>query len=91
MADATEKDVQELKAEIEALKEELSNIGESVGKIARSATDEGRERIRVAANQTRSQARETIGSFEKEIEERPLTSIAMALGIGFVLGKLLDH
>ncbi|NBD96264.1 MAG: DUF883 family protein [Gammaproteobacteria bacterium] len=91
MATATDKEVQELRNEIAALKEELSNIGNTVSNIARSATDEGRERVRAAAEHSREQARQTWGAFEREVEERPMTSIAAALGIGFILGKLLDR
>lgn len=91
MATATEKELQELKAEFATLKDELANIGETVGRIAHSARDEGEQRIRSAASRSREQAKETLGAFEKEIEERPMTSIATALGIGFILGKLLDR
>ncbi|NKI34440.1 DUF883 family protein [Wenzhouxiangella sp. XN79A] len=91
MASATEKELQELKAEFATLKDELASIGETVGRIAHSASDEGRQRVRSAANRSREQARETWGAFEKEVEDRPMTSIAAALGIGFMLGKLLDR
>lgn len=91
MATATDREFQELKDEFSALRSELSEIGKTVSKLARTATDEGRDRIRAAADHSRDQARQTWGAFEKEIEERPMTSIAAALGIGFILGKLLDR
>jgi ElaB/YqjD/DUF883 family membrane-anchored ribosome-binding protein len=91
MATVTDKEVQELKDEIAALKKELSNIGDTVSNIARSAADEGKDRVRAAAEHSREQARQTWGAFEREVEERPMTSIAAALGIGFILGKLLDR
>lgn len=91
MANAIDKELQELKDEFSALKGELSEIGKTVSQLARSAGDEGRDRIRVAAEQSREQARQTWGAFEKEVEERPMTSLAVALGIGFILGKLLDR
>lgn len=91
MATATDKELQELKDEFSELKSELSQIGKTVSQLARSATDEGRNRVRAAADQSREQARETWSAFEKEVEERPMTSIAIAIGIGFILGKLLDR
>jgi ElaB/YqjD/DUF883 family membrane-anchored ribosome-binding protein len=91
MATATDKELQELKNEFATLKSEISEIGDTVSRLARTATDEGRERIRRVADQGRDQARETWGAVEREIEERPMTSIAAALGIGFILGKLLDR
>lgn len=91
MATATEKEFEELKKEFAALRSELSDIGGTVSKLARTAGDQGRDRIRDVADQSREQARQTWGAFEKEVEERPMTSIATALGIGFILGKLLDR
>lgn len=91
MAANTDKELQELRDEFKQLKEELSGIGKTVRQLAHTATDEGRDRLRSAADQTRQQARETWSAFEHEIEERPMTSIAVALGIGFILGKLLDR
>lgn len=91
MATATDKELKELKDEFSALKSELSKISKTVSHLAKTATDEGHGRIRAAADQSREQARQTWGEFEKEIEERPMTSIAVALGIGLILGKLLGR
>lgn len=91
MATATDKELQELRAEFSALKSELSDMGKTLSELAKSAADESRGRIRSAADQSRQQARETWGAFENEVEERPMTSLAIALGVGFILGKLLDR
>lgn len=91
MATATDKELQELKEEFAALKSELSEIGKTVSKLGRAASEEGRDRVQAAAEHSREQVRQTWGAFEKEVEQRPMTSIAAALGIGFILGKLLDR
>jgi len=91
MATATEKELQELKSEFANLKGDLANIGETVARIAESAKEESRHRIRSAADASRQQARDTLSAFEHEVEERPMTSIAAALGVGFVLGRLFDR
>lgn len=91
MASATDKELQQLKDEFSALKNELSDMGKTLSQLAKSASNEGRDRIRAAADQSREQARQTWGAFEKEVEDRPMTSLAIALGIGFILGKLLDR
>lgn len=91
MATNADKELQELRDEFAELKKELSGIGKTVSQLAHSVTDEGRDRLRAAAGRSRDQVRETWGAFEHEIEERPMTSIAIALGIGFILGKLLDR
>jgi len=91
MATSTDKELEQLKAEFANLRKELSTIGDTVGRIASSATEEGQQRVRSAADQTRQKAQEHWGAFEREVEERPMTSIAAALGIGFILGRLLDR
>jgi ElaB/YqjD/DUF883 family membrane-anchored ribosome-binding protein len=91
MATTTDKELQQLKAEFANLREELSTIGETVGRIASSASEEGQQRVRSAADRTRQKAKAQWSAFEHEVEERPMTSIAAALGIGFILGRLLDR
>lgn len=91
MSATTDKDMEDLKAQVEALRADLAGISESLKNLGGDAASEGRERIRRAAEQARGKARDTIGALESEIEDRPLTSLLTAFGIGFVLGKLLDR
>lgn len=91
MATSSNTEIQELKDELAGLKSDMAKITETLGKIARTSAEQGRERIKGAANYSREQARQTLGTFEKEVEERPLTSLAVALGMGFILGKLIDR
>lgn len=91
MTTATEKDLKELRAEYASLKSDLADMSETISKLAHDGAAEGRKRLKSAARQSRDQARESWGAFEHEIEERPITSLAVALGVGFVLGKLLSR
>lgn len=91
MATNQDKELQDLKDELAKLKADMSSIADTMGKIARNSAEQGRERIKSAADQSRAQARESWGAFEKEVSERPMTSLAVALGLGFVMGKLLDR
>lgn len=86
-----DKDVESLKAEIAALKSDVSRLTETAKKTAGDTAARGRERARQAAEHSRDQAKETVGMVESEISERPITSIAAAFGIGFIIGKLLDR
>ncbi len=90
MSATTDKDIEDLKAQIDDLRNDLSGIADALKKLSGSAVDEGTDRVRRASEKARDKARDTIGAFESEIEERPLTSVATAFGIGFILGKLLD-
>lgn len=91
MATATEKDLKELKDEYASLKSDLAKMSDTLSKLAQDSTNEGRARIRSAARHSRDQAKETWGTLENEIEQRPVTTLAVALGLGFVLGKLLSR
>lgn len=91
MSTATEKDLKELRSEYASLKSDLAEMSKTIGDLASDGIDEGSKRVRSAARHSRDRARETLGAFENEIEERPITSLAVALGAGFVLGKLLSR
>lgn len=91
MSTATEKDIKELRQEYASLKSDLSEMSETLSSLARDGVAEGRERVRGVAKQSRKQAREAWDVVENELEDRPITSLAVALGIGFVLGKVLSR
>ena len=91
MATNVEKDVEDLRNEFAELKSDVSKLTETLKKLYGDTAEEGRARARRAAERSRERARETYGAFEEEIGERPLTTIAAAFGIGFVIGKLLDR
>lgn len=95
MSTATEKDIKELREEYASLKSDLSEMSETLSSLARDGLAEGRDRVRGAARgaarRSRKQARDAWDAVESEVEERPITSLAVALGIGFVLGKMLSR
>lgn len=91
MTTAIEKDLNELRKEYASLRSDLAEMSETISNLASDGISEGRKRVRSAARHSRDRARETFDAFENEIEERPITSLAIALGAGFVLGKLLSR
>lgn len=91
MTSNVEKDVEELKSEFSELKADMAKLADTLKKLYGDSADQGREQVKAAAERSGTQAREAVGAFETEIGERPLTSVAAAFGIGFVLGKLLDR
>jgi ElaB/YqjD/DUF883 family membrane-anchored ribosome-binding protein len=91
MSTTTEKDLKELRSEYASLKSDLAEMSKTIANLANDGIDEGSKRVRSVARHSRDRARETLGAVENEIEERPITSVAVALGAGFVLGKLLSR
>jgi ElaB/YqjD/DUF883 family membrane-anchored ribosome-binding protein len=82
---------EELKAEFASLREDMSKITETLRRLSGEQIADGRERTRRAANQTRERVNQAVGTVEGEIQHHPLTSLATAFGVGFIVGKLLDR
>ncbi len=82
---------EELKAEFASLREDISKITETLRRLSGEQVKDGRERTRQAASRTRERVHQAVGSVEGEIQQYPLTSLAAAFGVGFIVGKLLDR
>lgn len=91
MAANTEKDFEELRKEFSELRSDVAKLTDTLKKLYGDTTAEGSERARQAAGYARDRARDSVDAVEQEISSRPLTSIAAAFGIGFIIGKLLDR
>lgn len=91
MTTTTEKDLEELRKEYASLKSDFAQMSETISNLASDGVAEGRRQVRTAARESRERGREAVSAVEHEIEERPMTSLAVALGVGFVLGKLLSR
>lgn len=91
MATNTDKDLKELRSELATLRSDFSEISKTLKRISGERYAEGRDKVNQGIERGRQQARDSLGEFEREIEARPLTSVAAAFGVGFVLGKLLDR
>lgn len=91
MSTATDNDIKELKEELNSLKSDISALGKTLSKFARDSANDGRETLRNAAERSKKQVQEGLHTVEKQVEERPITSLAIALGVGFILGRLLDR
>ncbi len=91
MATGTNKEIQELRDELKALKDELSKMGGTVANLARVAPREGKEHLSALARHSQERTRQAHEMLEEKIEHHPMSSVAVALGAGFILGKLLDR
>lgn len=80
MATDTQRDVEDLKSEFADLKSQVSHLAKTVGRMSGDTVEKGRERTR-----------EAVGAVEHQISDRPLTSVSTALGVGFVIGRLLNR
>ncbi|MGA8258722.1 MAG: hypothetical protein WB783_00760 [Arenicellales bacterium] len=81
----------DINQDVDQLREDLNKLREDVSSLVDTMRKDGAARGRAAYESARESvdaARETLG---REIEERPVTSILTAFGVGFVVGLLLDR
>ena len=94
-----------LQADLAALREELGKIRTDFGGViaamsdasksgageAREKVDLGVEKLREGLDAAKDRGAQVLESATKKIQERPLTAILVALGVGLVIGKMLDR
>ena len=78
------KEMEELKAELDALKEEIQLL-------AGSLKEAGIDQAKATYWRARVKGDEAASALSEKVEERPLTSIFSAFGIGMVVGLMLNR
>lgn len=83
-----EADIRQLKADIEKLTRQLAKTGQHGFGTARKAASEGVEQLRSQGEAAMENLRGNARDFEEQIavhvREKPVTSLALAAGIGFL-------
>lgn len=73
-------------------KKHATNAAGEVSDAAQDLYDQARDSASQVADATRTAARETAGSFERAlrnmIENQPYTAVAIALGLGWLFGRM---
>jgi ElaB/YqjD/DUF883 family membrane-anchored ribosome-binding protein len=91
-----------LEGEFDVIKDDLVKLREDISKLTatfKEATSETvrdrvgalKGRIDEIAGDARTQSREAMHELADRIEERPLTSVLIAFGVGVLLGRLFDR
>lgn len=80
MAATTEQDVQTLKNDFQSLKTDM-------GELSSAIKDLMSDEARVA----KVKAKKAQKKVEHEVEEHPMASVGVAMGLGFIIGILLDR
>jgi len=87
-----EADIKQLKADIEKLTKQLAKTGEHGYGTARRAATEGVEQLRAqgeaAFDNLRSNAKDIEAQMMASVREKPVTSLAIAAGVGFLFALL---
>jgi len=93
--DALKSDLANLRSDISELTGALRDLGYAKAGEWRSSfeeeVDERREDLRRAMNAARERGRKAEGDFERQVGEHPWSSLLAALGIGFIVAKVMDR
>jgi ElaB/YqjD/DUF883 family membrane-anchored ribosome-binding protein len=88
-------DVESLKKDMAALREDLKGLTRALVEHGKTEAGETKDRLVSELNKELESAREqgekAVQSVERQIQERPLISLLVALLLGLVFGKLLDR
>ena len=79
----------ELRAEVETLQDDLFSVTETLSKLASGTGKRNLARVREASAIARRQISEASGTAERAIAEHPMSGVAMAFGLGFLVSMLL--
>lgn len=88
---ATQTTNQELQEQVSALRKDFGDITETLKALTSEYAKEGQEKVKNGAEEAKKQAQQTITRAQQEVEARPYTSMAVAFGVGMVIGKLMDR
>ncbi|MFB9981662.1 YqjD family protein [Mesorhizobium kowhaii] len=87
-----EADIRQLKADIDKLTKQLAKTGEHGYGTARRAATEGVEQLRAqgeaAFDSLRGNAKDIEAQLMASVREKPVTSLAIAAGVGFLFALL---
>ena len=87
-----EADIRQLRADIEKLAKQMTATGQHGYGTARRAASEGVEQLRAqgetAMDSLRSNARDLEEQMLANVREKPMTSLAIAAGVGFLFALL---
>ncbi len=96
-----DQEIQSLREDLAILRSDIADLSSSVRDMAShrahgvkaSIEDdvrETRERLRERIAEARAQGARSVEDFEESIGQHPLASVATAVGVGFVLAKLMN-
>jgi len=82
---------QELQEQLDNLRKDFAEVTKTLKDMTSAYAKDGQDRVKLAAGQAQAQAKESFGKVQGEVEAHPYSSMAVAFGVGLVLGKILDR
>ena len=80
-----------LDADLAALREDLKSLASTVSELSKSKSEDIKQQFGASVDKAVERGRDAADSFQETVKQRPVTSVLMALGVGMVIGHLLDR
>jgi len=84
-------DINKIKADLDALREDLAALSSSMSAAAANQGREASERLHDTVAEGRERAQKMADDAGRHIEDNPWASVAIAFGLGVLIGKILDR
>lgn len=91
MAEQTQKDFDAIREDMQALRADLDTLTRSLGDLAGEKADRAKVNVRQAGERVQQGARQARDTVSGQVEERPMTALFSAFGIGMVLGAVIGR
>ena len=88
MADSTAEDLKTLRAELANLRADLGRISETLKDVVKHGREEAVGKASEAAEKLQDEIGRRAERLSNEIEQKPLTAVFTAFGLGVLLGML---
>lgn len=75
--------------EVKKLKDEINNLSSSLRSIAKDAASLASDRVHDKLDVAKEEARNAVGATQRVVGDHPLTAVALAVGLGVVLGQMM--
>ncbi len=79
----------DVRQELNALKDDLMTLRSDLGRTANAAIDGGREACNHLADKAAEEINHGVDAARETVSHRPLTAMAVAAGVGVLLGALI--
>lgn len=76
-----------IEEEIAKLRSDVANLTASLRHIAKDAAGIAADNVRDQVDKAAAEAKAALNSTQKTVGEHPFTTIALAVGLGFLLGQ----
>ncbi|AFJ03183.1 hypothetical protein Q7C_2044 [Methylophaga frappieri] len=88
---ATQTSNEELQKQLNALREDFAGLTNTLKQMSSAYAEQGQTKVKETAEKAQEQVKQSYSRVQGEVEANPMSSVAIAFGIGLVIGKILDR